>query len=511
MQVKTKRFAVVCTTLTAILLLSVPSFGQTGGGYVVVLDTVLPNAALLTNSIRLDFSPNKEDVKSIGMGRVGIAGLNNGNAMLYNPAVLAKSGFSLDLLNVSASLPSRTFSAAKFIRSNLNQFQKGDFLHLLEQGYKDFLNAPTLQDKINAVQEIKSAMKFPDDLVNQVSGNPESPNVHGMSVLPSFQLQLGNIGVSLFSQAQLGFVVRPGQSIANLVAMQIPDNPNDVTPQTIRTIAEVVGSLFDSQGNLSPEGLPQVTALTFVDIAGVVGYGMDLGNGLDVGASLKILNRRFSVKNIDAMNLGDVIGESSKELQTSVTGFTLDAGARYTIEATGTKVALSLQNIIPIKTISSTANFNFNVGGSFIVTDNNGNPVVGDYDSQGNFVLNPAGDTAVVVASQKVNVGVPIELKAPFLCTIGAIHPINEDWTVGFEIADLFANDEKYDGFADRIRIGTEYRLLSDIIALRLGFAAKELSYGLGLNFKIVQIDAASAQDTFIGDRSYYLQLKVGW
>ncbi len=506
-----KKFLVAYAILAAILFLVPSSFAQTGGGYIVVGRYALPDTALKTNSVPLDFSPNKEDVKSIGMGRVGVAGITNGGGMLYNPALLAKPAFSLDLLNVGASLPNRTFEAAKFIRNNRGQFQNGDFLQLLKKGYNDFQNATTPQGKLDAIREIQEAMKFPSDLVNEVAGNPESPNVHGMSVLPSFQLQAGNIGVSVFSQVQLGFTARPGDAIAQLLALDIPPNAQDLTPATIRTIMQVINALFDAQGNLSSTGLPQVTALTFVDIAGAVGYGMDLGNGLNVGASLKILNRRLSAKNIEAINLDNIFSESAKELQASVTGFTIDAGAIYSIPGTGTQVAVALQNIIPVKTISSTANFDFNVAQNFIVRDNNGNPYVGYVDPQGNFVQDPSGDTAIAVISRNVKIGVPIELKAPFLCTIGAVHPISEDWSAGLEIADLFADDKKYDGFADRIRIGTEYRLLSDIFALRLGLSAKKLSYGLGLNFKVVQIDAASAQDTFIGDRSYYAQVKVGW
>lgn len=509
MHSEAKKLLVAYAIFIAVLSLAPSSFGQSGGGYFVAGRYALPDTALLTNSIPLDFSPNKEDVKSIGMGRVGIAGLKNEGGMLYNPALLAKSAFSLDLLNVGASLPNRTFEAAKFIRNNRDQFQKGDFLQLLKQGYEDFSNAQTPQGKLDAIRKIQEAMKFPNDLVNEVVGNPESPNVHGMSVLPSFQLQIDNIGVSLFSQVQLGFTARPGEAIADLLALNIPPDAQDLTPATVRTIAQVINSLFDAQGNLSPTGLPQVTALTFVDIAGAVGYGMDLGNGLNVGASLKILNRRFSAKNIEAINLDNVFNESAKDLQVSVTGFTLDAGAIYSIE--GTRLAIALQNIIPIKTISSTANFDFNVAQNFILRDNNGDPYVGYVDTSGNFVPNPAGDTAIAIVSRNVKVGVPIELKAPFLCTIGATHAISEDWSAGLEIADLFANDKKYDGFADRIRVGTEYRLLDDIFALRLGLAAKKATYGLGLNFKVVQIDAASAQDTFIGDRSYYLQVKVGW
>jgi hypothetical protein len=209
--------------------------------------------------------------------------------------------------------------------------------------------------------------------------------------------------------------------------------------------------------------------------------------------------------------LDNIFNESGKELQVSATGFTFDAGGVYSFRELRTKVAVAMQNIIPMKTVSSTANFNFALTQNVIPTDNAGNPYVGFLDTQGNFTPDPAGDTAIVVVGRKVNVGVPFELKAPFLCTIGATRAMDRNWDAGLEIADVFANDTKYDGFTDRIRIGTEYRLLSDIVALRIGFAAKKITYGFGFNFKIVQIDAASAQDTFIGDRSYFAQVKVGW
>lgn len=481
---------------------------QTGTGY-LILEEAFPDTSFLTDAFPVDVTPFKEDVKAIGMGRIGLLGYGKENAMLYNPAVLASPAWRFDLLNIGAGLPIHTLSAARFVKNNMEQFRYGNFFYLLQEGYNEFYNATTPAQQLQALQKIKIALQFPHDLVHTIAGTGEENRVHGLSILPSVQFQIGTIGFSLFSQAQLGFSVRPGESVEKLASMNIPQNPDDVTVETFRTMTEILNTLFDERGELSPTGLPQVTALSFIDIVGTLGYGYQFNEQLQIGANLKVVNRRFSAKNIDTENLNNVLGNSIKEMQVSVTGFTFDAGAIYTFSPSGAMAAVVLQNIIPMKNISSTAQFKFSLSETVLPVDANGDPYVGYLDGSGNFIPHPAGDTVVITAYQRAQVGVPFELRAPFLCHIGVKYPFSPQLDLALEFNDLFGNDKRYETTTERLRAGLEYRPFS-VLALRIGYATADLTYGLGLNFYVLQIDGAVARDIFLGEKSYYLQTKIG-
>ncbi len=115
-----------------------------------------------------------------------------------------------------------------------------------------------------------------------------------------------------------------------------------------------------------------------------------------------------------------------------------------------------------------------------------------------------------------VRVGAPFDLKLPFIANIGALYPITPNWDVCLDWVDIAAQDIRFDKYADRFRLGTEYRydLIADYlgVAPRLGFADRHITAGLGLNlFRALQIDGAYAFDSFIQANSYYVQARVGW
>ena len=79
---------------------------------------------------------------------------------------------------------------------------------------------------------------------------------------------------------------------------------------------------------------------------------------------------------------------------------------------------------------------------------------------------------------------------------------------------DIANQDDKYEHYFDRFRIGTEYRLdaVRDKlgIAFRGGLAAARPTAGLGVNiYNIVQLDAAYAFDPFFNEYAWYGYL--GW
>lgn len=99
---------------------------------------------------------------------------------------------------------------------------------------------------------------------------------------------------------------------------------------------------------------------------------------------------------------------------------------------------------------------------------------------------------------------------------VGLTHPLTQDWDVSLDVVDIASQDKKFESYLERVRIGTEYRLeaIKDYlgIALRAGLADKRPTLGLGLNlFRLIQIDGAFAYDSFIGENSYFGQIRLGW
>ncbi|MDZ7400266.1 MAG: conjugal transfer protein TraF [candidate division KSB1 bacterium] len=488
------------------------SLSQSGGGYIVYNQITAPPLDIKLDPIEFPQSPNRFDVKAMGMGNTQIANGRFFNAMMYNPALLSRQRTSFDVLSIQASLPKATFDAATFLKDNRTEFKQGDFLKLLADGFKEYYSAQTAEQQRLAIQKINRALEFPNQLLDNIVGDTQSPQTHGLNMLPSFQAQIGNWGFSLYGNAQVGFEVEPGETVGKLLALKIPENSEDLTVDVLRELANIVGSLFDESGNISQSTLPQAFAVSYVDIIGAIGRAYAINENLHLGANLKVINRRFSTKRIDADNFKDVLKEARSDIEKSATGFTIDVGALYRYQKTGTEFGVSLQNVLPVKEISSSVKFNFVTPvNAYYVDDGTGKPAVGSLDLLGNFYPDPSGDTLLTIENQPLNVDVPFQLKAPLLMNVGILHPLKPNWDISFDLVDIFSQDDKFDDYVDRFRIGTEYRLPQYRLALRGGLAQRHLAAGLGLDFKYVQLDAAYAHDTFIDRGSMFAQIRFGW
>jgi len=484
------------------------SYGQ----YYVYEELSGPDTTIRTDAIGLFNGFSLEDVKAIGMGKSHIANSHGFNAMMYNPALLTNKKFTFDLVKAGFNLPVKTLKTFSWVSDNANQFKSGGFLNDLNAAFKEYDMAQSPQAKIDAIKKIREALKFPDELIKETVGSQDEPNIHGIQIVPSFQVQYENWGFSLFSNVQTGFQVSPGNSINELLSLNIPEGAESLDLAAARKLEGVLSTLFDAQGNLANEALPQIFALSYLDIVAAVGYGYDYSDELKLGANLKLINRRLSAKNIEKENISNLGSSLRKDFKASITGLTADVGATYFYRETGTTFAFSVQNLIPVQKISSDADLSFVDSENYYYTDQNGNPYVGYINpTDGSFIPDAAGDTMIYSVSQKIKAVVPVELKVPTMVNIGFSHPLQENWDVSAEIVDMFKSNEIYESYGERFRIGTEYRILNDMLAFRGGFADKNLTFGAGLNFKIIQLDAAYAYDNFIGDKAYYLQLKLGW
>lgn len=480
--------------------------------YYVYDEISLPDTSITTDAIPLYNGFMLEDVKAVGMGKTHLANGKGFNAMMYNPALLTNRKFTFDLLKAGFNLPVKTLKTFSWIQDNSDQFKSGGFLNDLNQGFKEYDLAQTPQGKIEAIRKIREALKFPDELIKETVGAQNDPNIHGIQIVPSFQMQYENWGFTLFSNVQTGFQVSPGNSINELLTLNIPEGAESLDLAAARKLEGVLSTLFDDQGNLANEALPQIFALSYIDIVAALGYGYDYSDELKLGANLKVINRRLSAKNIEKDNISNLSSSLREDFSASITGVTADIGATYQYRETGTSFALTIQNLIPVQTISSDADLSFVNSEEYYYTDSNGDPLVGYINpTDGSFIPDAAGDTMIFSESQKIKAIVPVELKVPTMVNIGFSHPIQENWDVTAEVVDLFKSNQIYESYSERFRIGTEFRMLNDMVALRGGLADKNLTLGAGLNIKVLQLDAAYAYDNFIGDNAYFIQLKLGW
>ena len=502
--------SLVLVLIIFLTMASISVYGQ--GGYYIYNHSTLQDQTLDFPPTAIQRTPNFEDVKAVGMGRTQIANGRWFNAMLYNPALLGNKKTTFDIFGVTASLPPKSFTAAEFLSSNVHNFTKGDFIKEFENGFNDYVAAiqTNNQNQINSsIHEMNQSLQFIRDLYSKVIIDPNNPEVHGLNVVPDINIQYDNFGFSLYGDAQIGFIMVPTETSNALSQLYLPENGVGLDQQSLNQLFLILESLLNTSGDPSIDVLPQAFALSYIDVVGAFGYGMKLSDDFNIGANLKVINRRFSTKYITSENMGSILSEARKDISHSITGVTADIGAFYKFEKTKTQVGLSLQNIIPLNKVVSDLNVPYAATFYDYYRNANGQIQVGNVDQNGNFTPNPNGDTLVTQVNQKFHLIFPYQLKAPFLANVGVLQNIFDFWDVSLDIVDLFKNDPAFEEYTDRIRLGSEFRLLNDMLAFRAGLSDLRATAGFGLNLKYAQFDFAYAYDNFITNYSLYLQLKL--
>lgn len=475
------------------------------GGYEIEPGFIqLPDINYTSESTELYLPDEKEDVKFIGMGKTQVANKRYHN-MMSNPAFLGNKRLSIEALNVQASLPPETFKAATFLNDNLDEFKQALSLKEVWQAVNDFKTASNVQQQLAALQHIQNGLTFPRDLLNKVIGSSESPTTHGLKIIPALSLQIQNFGFSLYAVGQTGFLVQQNPVVDLLLKVHIPNDLNNQqeVSAAINSIAGLLQTIVDSEGDISFEAYPVTYSVSYIDLVAAAGYGFHILPNFNLGANLKVINRRFSAKRIITDDFEQILNIFKKDFDANKTGVTMDVGGLYNFDF-GLSLGLAIQNIIPIQTITSTMNAEIVQSGY-------------DYkrDVNGNIILNNNRDTVIQAVSQNVNIFLPFDLKLPLLLNLGAIYSINKNWDASFELADAANQDSRYESYENRLRIGTEYRLETSRklgLALRIGLADNNLSVGLGFNiFNIVQLDGAYAFDNYVQEYAYYAQIKIGF
>jgi hypothetical protein len=443
------------------------------------------NAQVTTDVLSLSVAVNHEDAKAIGMGKTQFANGTQFNAMLYNPALLTHERFSFELLGVQASLPSKSISAVSFLADNANQFKRDGFIAKINAGARAFKNATNDDERLAALQTLQKGLRFVSELQDKVGGPANDPKIHGIGVVPSLAGQFGNWGVALYGSAQTAFTLLSSDAVTELAKVPIPRTSTELNEETIAQLLNATGALLNADGTIRDDAVPAALAVSYADIVAAAGYAHQVNAALSIGVNVKLVNRHFSSRAIDPGNYNKILSELRSDFNNSVTGVTLDLGGMYRLSRTGTQVGVSIQNVIPVKKVESSMRFT-------------------------NYTTNESG--AIV----PVRVTIPFELKLPILVNAGVFHSITESWDASMDVADIASQDDKFEDYLARVRVGTEYRLSTGKngfgVALRGGLAEKNVTFGLGLNFgNVVQLDGAYAHDTYVDENAWFAQIKFGW
>ena len=492
--------------LTCVMLvLSFCILAHAQGGYYVNRTILYPDATVTTDPVPLRISPNREDVAAIGMGKTQIANGRFLNGMMYNPALLSHERVKIEIPKLQAGVPTQSIGAVTFLGDNIDQLKSGTYLKRITDGITNLQTAVTLDQVLAAFKEIQEGLQFPKDLQNAVGGTFDQPRAHGVEAVPGIQMQIGNWGFSLYGLSQTGFQLQSSQALSRLASMNIPATAAELTPGFLIDLLTTVAPLFDENGNLRSDALPEMYAMSYLDIVGTIGYAHEFSEYFSLGTNVKVINRRFSTKRISVDSYRSIWGEARTDFDHSITGATLDVGALLKVSDTGLEAGLTVQNLIPLKNVSSTASVPLFLSGIVdYERDQFGNPIVTN------------GDTALVAAQQHVVVEVPYVLEAPLVASVGLVQHVGENWDLAFDWVDLASQDNRYEQTLDRIRLGTEYRVDIGrdalVLAFRGGMADRRPVFGLGLDFfNIVVVDAAYAHDTFVGEPAYYGQVTFAW
>ncbi len=466
------------------------------------------NAEITAEPTELSFPVSYENVKAVGMGNTQIANGTTFNAMLYNPAFLARSKRTFEVFGMSVGMPPETYDAAWFLADNMDEFIDATSLTQIYDAADAFFQAENNQQRLDCLHDIQEGMQFTLDLVEQVTGPYDDPARHGISIVPSINVQYDNWGFSLYGYGYSGFTVLMSPTLENLVNINIP-NTLDYPVQVARTMAQVLATLGTviigpGQG-FREEVYPVALYMAYIDAVGTVGYGYQLNDNWLFGANLKLVNRRFSINRIAVEDYDQILNEALSILDAGIVGVTGDVGCLFR-SPFGTNFGLSLQNIIPIQSINKEVDLNFRIPRVVVLNGKNGQPLN----------VNADQDTAMAVRYTNIEIHRPFELKSPFIASLGISHPVTPNWDISADWVDIAEQDSRYDKTTERFRLGTEYRInfWNNKLGctLRVGMADEKVAFGLGLNLtKYVQIDGAYAYDRFVDSFAYFGQLKFGW
>jgi hypothetical protein len=475
-------------------------------GYYLNREVQLPDTTITQSLARIAVPPVIADVRSAGMGGTRIADENSLSSISYNPGFLGRTDRVAGRGSLVATTPYQTIDAITFVGQNSQEFDNAYSLRALQEAVEAYRNGTGFSGDVEA--KLAKVAAFASELYNKVVGDPNNPNVNGAAFGVDAQMQVGHWGFSLRGYGQTGMAVYPGPILSSILGIYLHTDFQDSVQASearaqLKALADQV--IDPVTGQVVPGALPGFYSLTYADLVATAGYGFMIADSLSVGADLKIINRRFSAARISSGDASDITQKLFGDLRTGVTGVTFDIGAMYRTSF-GLSIGLNIQNLIPLKILSSEYSIDYNSV-----------RVQRELDASGNPIVNAQGDTALVSYAQKTTLNGPSKLALPVVANIGALFPITKDWDASFELVDIAQQVSTYGSYSQRFGFGTEYRLhfFDDNfhVAPRVGFANVEPTFGLGLAYRhLVMLDLAYYTSRIVQARqNIAVQLSVNW
>jgi len=477
----------------------------------VFLHKNLPHETITKNTTTIYSSPTYIDAKSIGRGKTNMMLGARNNKFWQNPAFLTYERFSIEVTNAQLILPQSTLDAITFIQEYDAYFQ-GKFVTDIREGLNKMINGSSPEEKAEGKAQYNNAINFLNKFKKEVAYSPDNPNIHGVSIYPKIQLQYKNFGFSVFKSVNMAFAISLGNIAEALSKTNIGE---ELDWNQITEIAQLLYHSFDSEGNISANGLPRLFAVTYEDLVANLGYGRQINENLRLGINVKFVNRAFSTDAIDSKDSYNALDHARDNLSNTHFFVTADFGGLYHFNQKKTTLGWTFKNIIPSKGVNSEAQFNYTESKIEIPKDENGKPYVGRVEDN-NFIEDPSGDTLIYSYIVDRKVILPYELKNPFLFNLGLHHQLISNLELNFDMVDVL-NQAKYyyNNYFDRLRIGAEYRLFNNIFAIRAGMAEFKPTFGAGLNIKvkniIIDLDLAYAYNNLTNTPGYFFQIHLGY
>jgi len=454
------------------------------------------------------------DAKSVGMGKTQMIMRDDFNGMWQNPAFLSRKRISFDFTSAQLVVPQNTINAVNFIIDNKANFITDVISDDISEGLNKIITGTTKAERQEGVDIYNNAVSFIDELINKLSGPREKQMIHGLSLYPKFQTQYKNFGFSVFNSTNMAFAIVPRELYRKLSEFRMPKTVDDIDQEELIGLANQILVSLDSEGNFTPQSLPAIYAVSMLDFIFVAGYGYSISDKFKIGANLKIINRRFNTVLIDYGSVDYINDNIGKGVMKPFWTSTIDIGGLYIDKPKGLAISAVFKNIIPTTNDISSVTENYVKSSISIPTDANGDKYVGRVEDN-TFVADPNGDTLVYSDIQNIQYIDLYTLRTPFLFNIGVHKSLNKNLDLSFDLIDIFMQDNFYDNYSDRIRIGGEYRFFKDIFAVRAGMSEIYPTLGCGVNIEIkhflLQFDFAYAYNNLTNSPGYFVQIKLGY
>ncbi len=143
---------------------------------IISLTLCLVSVSLAGNAPNVTF----RDIRAMGMGGAGVATMEGFNALMYNPALLGKADFGLELINIQANMSKDVFDLIDFIDDNQDALDNFTDLTLAEQE-----------------QLLRDMDKFDNNSI-------------GAGVMPKVGLVMSNFAVGVYATGEVDFKIDKG-------------------------------------------------------------------------------------------------------------------------------------------------------------------------------------------------------------------------------------------------------------------------------------------------------------